>query len=234
MATRPASENPFPEVLLSEVAAPSAAPSGKVRLYAKSDGLPYVKDDAGAETALGSAAHVADTSDAHDASAISFSPAGTIAATDVQAAIEEVAAEASGGGSLGGACVRKTTQNVANATITALTFDTEDYDDTAYHSNVTNPTRLTIPATGRYRVSAGGFFGFTDSNELDLFVTLNGSTTLSSALFGQTLHTATGKHINVSRDLPLTSGDYIEALLYHDNGSTRAFTDAYFTIERLA
>jgi hypothetical protein len=49
MATRPASENPFPEVLLSEVAAPAAAPTGKVRLYAKSDGLLYWKDDAGTE-----------------------------------------------------------------------------------------------------------------------------------------------------------------------------------------
>jgi hypothetical protein len=43
-------------------------------------------------------AHTGDTSDAHDASAISFTPAGSIAATDVQAAIEEVASEAGGGG----------------------------------------------------------------------------------------------------------------------------------------
>lgn len=47
--------------------------------------------------------HLADTADAHDATAISFSPAGTIAATDVQAAIEEVAAEAGGGGAPTGA-----------------------------------------------------------------------------------------------------------------------------------
>ena len=39
-------------------------------------------------------AHTGDTTDAHDASAISFSPVGTIAATDVQAAIAEVATEA--------------------------------------------------------------------------------------------------------------------------------------------
>lgn len=38
--------------------------------------------------------HIADSADAHDASAISFTPAGSIAATTVQAAIEEVAAEA--------------------------------------------------------------------------------------------------------------------------------------------
>jgi hypothetical protein len=37
--------------------------------------------------------HTGDISDAHDASAISFSPTGTIAATDVQAAIAEVASE---------------------------------------------------------------------------------------------------------------------------------------------
>lgn len=42
--------------------------------------------------------HLGDTSDAHDASAISFSPAGSISATTVQAAIEEVASEAGGGG----------------------------------------------------------------------------------------------------------------------------------------
>lgn len=41
--------------------------------------------------------HLDDTVDAHDATAISFAPAGTIAATTVQAAIEEVAAEATGG-----------------------------------------------------------------------------------------------------------------------------------------
>lgn len=39
------------------------------------------------------AAHLADTSDAHDASAISFSPTGSIAATDVQAAIAELGTE---------------------------------------------------------------------------------------------------------------------------------------------
>jgi hypothetical protein len=47
-----------------------------------------------AEAAGAVAAHEADAVDAHDASAISFAPTGTIAATDVQAAIVEVAAEA--------------------------------------------------------------------------------------------------------------------------------------------
>jgi hypothetical protein len=41
----------------------------------------------------GLAGHLADTSDAHDASAISFTPAGSIEATDVQAAIEEASGD---------------------------------------------------------------------------------------------------------------------------------------------
>src|SRR5204863_5118002 len=39
-------------------------------------------------------AHLIDAVDAHDASAISFTPAGTIAATDVQGALAEVAVDA--------------------------------------------------------------------------------------------------------------------------------------------
>lgn len=46
----------------------------------------------------GIADHLADAVDAHDATAISFAPAGTIASTTVQAAIEEVATEAGSGG----------------------------------------------------------------------------------------------------------------------------------------
>lgn len=42
------------------------------------------------------AAHTGDTTDAHDASAISFTPNGSIAATDVQTAIQEVRDEAGG------------------------------------------------------------------------------------------------------------------------------------------
>lgn len=46
----------------------------------------------------GIADHLADTSAAHAASAIAFTPNGSIAATDVQAAIQEVRDEAGGGG----------------------------------------------------------------------------------------------------------------------------------------
>lgn len=96
------------KIQYAEVAAPSTPGTGKVVTYAKADGLMYSKDDAGTETLMssgadGSAAHIADTTDAHDASAVSFDATGldNTTATEVQTALEEFdsAITAAGGAS---------------------------------------------------------------------------------------------------------------------------------------
>ena len=48
-----ASDNVFPKIILSEVSAPSTPSSGQAKLYVKSDGLLYWKDDSGTEHAAG-------------------------------------------------------------------------------------------------------------------------------------------------------------------------------------
>ena len=48
-----ASDNVFPQLIAAEGAAPATPAAGTVVMYAKTDGLLYSKDDAGAETALG-------------------------------------------------------------------------------------------------------------------------------------------------------------------------------------
>lgn len=50
MALPTASDNVFPKVILGEAAAPATPSAGEVKLYAKTDGLLYSKDDAGTET----------------------------------------------------------------------------------------------------------------------------------------------------------------------------------------
>lgn len=104
MGTIPASENEFPQVLFAEGAAPATPATGLVVCYAKSDGLLYCKDDAGVETAYAAAgtdlaAHIADTADAHDASAVSvLDTAAVFTATDVEAALKELYDSIAGGG----------------------------------------------------------------------------------------------------------------------------------------
>lgn len=92
MGTIPASENEFPSLLFAEGAAPATPAAGLVICYAKADGLIYCKDDAGTETAMGALPdHLADTSDAHDASAISvLDTAAVFTATNVETALKEL------------------------------------------------------------------------------------------------------------------------------------------------
>ena len=52
------------QITLSEGSAASTPASGKVAVYAKTDGLIYAKDDAGVETVLGEASAPATTTDA--------------------------------------------------------------------------------------------------------------------------------------------------------------------------
>lgn len=70
---------------------PDGSDNGKTYVY-NSGTDAHVLTDMATQAELD--AHTGDTSDAHDASAISFSAAGTIASTDVQAAIAEVATDA--------------------------------------------------------------------------------------------------------------------------------------------
>lgn len=101
-----AEDNQFPYVTVAEAASsPGAAPAGCVRIWRSSvDGKLYVTDDAGTDLAVGGSGdaggvatalqtHLDDSADAHDASAISVNPVGSLAATDVQAALAELDAE---------------------------------------------------------------------------------------------------------------------------------------------
>lgn len=71
-------------------------------------------------------AHINDVSDAHDASAVSFTPNGSIAATDVQAAIQEVRDEAGSSTAL----TVKEDGAVVDATVTTIDFLGADFDVT--------------------------------------------------------------------------------------------------------
>lgn len=75
----------------AKLAVPGAGDDGKAQVYNETNDDYDLLDLA---TAAELTAHTGDTSDAHDASAVSFSPTGTIAGTDVQTAVAEVATDA--------------------------------------------------------------------------------------------------------------------------------------------
>lgn len=80
-----------------QAAAEATAAAALASHAADTTGVHGIVDTSALETSAGAQAkvdaHVNDATDAHDASAISFTPAGAIAATDVQAALEELDTE---------------------------------------------------------------------------------------------------------------------------------------------
>lgn len=119
-------------LLFDEQASDPATPAaGKWRLYLKAAGL-YIVDDAGVVSGPSAdlAAHLADATDAHDASAVSYAGGTGMAATDVEAAIDELATEKA---------------NWAGGTFTGdIVVPDEVYDATAWNGSLEAPTKNAV------------------------------------------------------------------------------------------
>lgn len=110
-------------------------------------------------------------------------------------------------------------QSIPNATFTALTFNTEDFDIWDLHESVTHPTRLTIPTTlpGIWIVRANVTFAANATGTRAIELRLNGSTVTAGPNGVFALASGTTA-IQVVTSFNLSAGDYIEALAYQDSG----------------
>ena len=117
--------------------------------------------------------HIADTSDAHDASAVSFTPTGTIAATNVQDAIVEAASEGGGGGG--------TTLKSASAALSAHTPNNTTMEQwatevaTVVQADAPSPSVVVATLTGSMGTS--GTAVATSRGEYRLEVSFDGGAT---------------------------------------------------------
>jgi hypothetical protein len=91
----------------------------------------------------------------------------------------------------------------------AIPFQAEDFDTDAFHDNVTNNTRLTVPAGkgGKYLIIGLINSGTASSAALSAYILLNGTTAIGTANGGG----HSGLHgVCVSTVYTLVAGDYIE------------------------
>ena len=123
-----------------------------------------------------------------------------------------------GGGSTFAGCLayRVTTATIAGSTNTAITLTAEQYDTDGYHDNVTNTSRMTIPAgkAGYYQIVANCITATTTSSN-ELSIAINGTRYVSLGFTGN----AGNEGHSLSIIAYLAVSDYVEMKYYNGGGS---------------
>jgi hypothetical protein len=123
------------------------------------------------------------------------------------------------GGQFSARVFRSAALSIVNATITAISFDAEDYDLGALHNLGVNPTRLTVPAggAGRYAVCAGISYATNATGIRQIRFNKNG--VLESVSAVQPVNTGNSMYLLGSTILDLAATDYVEVAAYQESGA---------------
>lgn len=114
-------------------------------------------------------------------------------------------------------------QNCTTGTETAITFTSEDVDTDGIHSTTVNTSRFTCVTAGRYKfVGSVGIAGNANGTRT-VRLKLNGATTKVAV---RQAGNATNTFLEVTEDILLVAGDYIELTMQQDSGSTLATSAA--------
>ena len=109
-------------------------------------------------------------------------------------------------------------QTIANNTEVVLTWDSEVFDTDAYHSNVTNNSRLTVPVgkAGKYQINAQISFDVNGTGRRAISFRKNGTTIKYSPDVVANASIYVGNDLTIIADL--AEGDYIELVVYQNSG----------------
>jgi hypothetical protein len=109
------------------------------------------------------------------------------------------------------------TQSISNNTSTLVTWNSENFDTSTFHSTATNTSRITIPAgkAGYYLFTSYGFFGDNATGNRRLDLRKNGSLIRS---WPTPSTTATFSGLTITCFLSLAEADYIEIAVFQSSG----------------
>lgn len=114
---------------------------------------------------------------------------------------------------------------ITTGTVTALTFDSERYDNGSLHSTSANTSRLTAPITGLYMIGGHVRFAANATGTRQVLIRLNGATFLepdSKANLGA----GAAVDFTVTTAYQLVAGDYVELIVFQDSGGNLNVTAA--------
>jgi hypothetical protein len=117
-----------------------------------------------------------------------------------------------------------TTQSISTASVTSLTFDTNEFDTAGIHSTTTNTDRLTAPIAGIYQVNLSARWQPNATGSRFLAISKNGGGYFASNWIPATPATDDTDE-SVSTLIQLAAGEYVDAFAYQTSGATLAVGD---------
>lgn len=112
---------------------------------------------------------------------------------------------------------RTTDQSIPDATVTAVTFNSETYDTDTMHSTASNTSRITFTTAGIYLVTASVYWPPNATGLRTVHIRKNGSTYLAidqrptaGAAFSTAMSTSTSDSF--------AAGDYVECVVWQNSG----------------
>lgn len=127
-----------------------------------------------------------------------------------------------------------TTQSVATGgTGTIMSANSENFDNDAMHSTVSNTSRITAQTAGRYLLTANADFASNTTGTRQIQFRLNGSTFFATVR----INAITGGFLSIvqtTATVVLAVGDYVETNLFQNSGGSlnstlREFAALYLT-----
>lgn len=120
-------------------------------------------------------------------------------------------------------------KTIPDSTVTPVGWDSEVYDTDAIHDNVTNPSRLTVPAgVTKVRISASAMWVLNATGLRNLAVYKNGASFIG--WFNRFIQTSStdnyGRLDATTAIVPCVAGDYFEIVVWHNAGGNLDLNNA--------
>lgn len=116
---------------------------------------------------------------------------------------------------IGAGVFNSAAQSIGNNSFTDLTFDSETFDDSNFHSTSSNTNRLTVPIAGTYLISGGVRFASNTTGNRQVRILLNGTTMIAR----DQRSASTGVvYSNVTTTYRLNASDYVTLNVFQDSG----------------
>ncbi len=121
---------------------------------------------------------------------------------------------------------RTTAQTITTSTQTKISFDAVDSDGWNCWDLSPNPTRLTVPVTGRYFVTGNVAFEAASSGHRAINILKNDTTELARSDFNPVSNSIDTHSTVTTHAVSLTKGDFVELRVWQNSGSALDILDS--------